>query len=438
MTFLDSSLLYSGKTSTLDKIARISFWLYLFFVIFGTSEPFPSATYEREQIITSNPLNQLLSLLFLASVISLWGKQDEVLAFIKREKFLTLLLVWMLISVTWSLYPSVSLKRWISLLGETVICFAALIRFKWSEEALRYFRSILFIYLPLSLLSVLFVYEATQWEFPAWRALTPTKNNLGQLMLFSIIVWLAIIPYNKGRAINVLHFAMLGMAAILYLGARSTTSFLVGLILLLLLGTYYAARWIGTPGLARFYGTSVVLTGGGAMLLILLFAPDYLAQFFGFFGKDMTFTGRVELWDTVYTMVLDRIWIGWGIGGFWVMDGSHLRPLFEQFVWIPNQAHEGYIDMLSQTGIVGLALLVGMIVGYFRRLTLLSKKQVWKWLFLAILILNFQESVFFRPRNPGHFLFIFSYVALFVDAYKERNESNQVTLGPVEARNLEI
>ena len=376
--------------------------------------------HQVETIATSNPVNQFLSILFVLSLISLWGKQEIIFSFIAREKFLTLFLLWALASVLWSAHTVVSFKRFINLFGECIICLAALVHFRWSDVALRSLRIVLIVYVPLSLLAILFVHEATQWEFPAWRGLAPTKNNLGQIMLFSIIIWLAIISYHKDQAVNILHYFMLGLTILLYFGARSTTAFMAGLVLLAVMATYYSARWIGTPPFARFYGTSVILTAGVMMILTIVFARDFLVQFFGLFGKDLTFTGRIELWGSVFTLTLDRIWTGWGIGGFWVMDAAHLQPLFDQFVWIPNQAHEGYIDILNQTGIPGLSLLICMIMIYFKNVTRLNRSQVWKWLFISVLILNLQESGFFRPRNIGHFFFIFSYIALFMDLSQER------------------
>jgi O-antigen ligase len=301
-----------------------------------------------------------------------------------------------------------------------VICLAALLHFRWSEEALRPFRTILFLYIPLNFLAVLFIPEATQWEFPAWRGLAPTKNNLGQIALLSLILWIGIVPYHRHRAINVLHYTWLGMTACLFVGARSTTAFLVGIVLLGLLGTLHAGSLLKQPMVARVYAAALVV---GVLVIgaaVVIGAPDVPVAFLSLFGKDMTFTGRVDLWREVLSMMEGKWMIGWGIGGFWVMDSPHLTPLFEFFPWLPNQAHQGYIDILNQTGIVGIALLLAAIAAYFRRLAQLEKGQIWKWVLIGLLVLNFQESVFFRPRHIGHFMFIFSYIALHVDLLKER------------------
>lgn len=424
MRAIEHAVTSSPTTTTYEKWARGAFLAYLFFAFFGTSAPFPGLESAPSEISTSNYVNQSLSLLFLVSLLSLVGKHEQVVAFVRREKILTLFLGWCLLSIVWSPYPVVSLKRWFTLFGEVIICLAALLHYRWSEEALRPIRTILFAYIPLSLLAVLFVHEATQWEFPAWRGLAPTKNNLGQITLFSLILWLGIIPYHRGKAINVVHYVLLVATAVLFIGARSTTSMLTGGVLLGILGAQYAGVWLKQPLIARFY-TGVLLLGAVSIGVMVVYgAPELLESFLAFFGKDLSFTGRVDLWQVVLAMTEGKWLLGWGLGAFWVMSSPHLAPLFEAFPWVPNQAHQGYIDIISQTGLIGLFLLIAMIVAYFKRLGSLEKRQIWKWLMLSLLVLNFQESLFFRPRHLGHFLFIFSYLALHVDLIKEHERAH--------------
>ncbi|MEM8488794.1 MAG: O-antigen ligase family protein [Bacteroidota bacterium] len=422
----------SEESSSMAKLARVSFCIYLFFVFFGTSLPFQPSMQERAatgDIGGSNMINQLLSLLFVASFLSLIGKQQQVFDFIRKEKFLTLFLLWSLLSITWSNYPVVSLKRWITLFGEAVICLAVMVNVKWSEVALRYFRVILSIYLPLTILSVIFVPAAIQWEFPAWRGLAITKNNLGQVALFSVIVCLAIIPYNKGRAVNYWHYMLLAIAFVSLIGAQSTTNMIVGAFLVMIVVSVYVANMANLGAMSGFFSFTMIAGFIAVVAIVTIWAPAITASILGLAGKDLTFTGRVDLWATVIRMTESKIFTGWGLGGFWIMDSRHLIPVFEEFVWIPNQSHQGYIDILNQTGIVGLGLLVMMALSYIKNTSKLNKKNVWKWLFFGVLVLNFQESVFFRPRHIGHFVFLFAYVAFFTDLLKEQKAKKESIFG---------
>ncbi len=407
------------REQVLDLLARSAFFVYLFFIFFGTEKPF-DVSLQNQVVPTSNALNQSLSVLFLLSFISLWGKLHQVVDVVRQEKFLALFLGWVVVSITWSDYPMVTLKRSVAVLGESIICLAFLLRARWSSDALRYFRVVAGVYIVLTLVSVV-VYPqgAIQWEFPAWRGLSPTKNNLGQISLFSIVIWLSVVAYNRGRLQNVGHYVLLFLSIVALLGARSTTAFLVAAFLLMVAMLMRLGGLSGSRTVAIVYTTVVTVTNVALALYIFVFTPDFLAALFGVFGKDMTFTGRVDLWETVLTMTRDRMWQGWGFGAFWVMDGPHLTRLFQQFIWIPNQAHQGYLDVYNQTGLIGLVLLLGMILSYFRGVARVRTRQVWFWLVIAILVFNLQESLFFRPRHIGHFLFLFSYLALHTDALRE-------------------
>lgn len=407
------------REQVLDLMARSGFFVYLVFIFFGTERPF-DVSLQDQVVPTSNILNQSLSLLFLLSFISLWGKLRQVVDVVGQEKFLALFLGWVVVSMAWSDYPVVTLKRSVAVLGESIICLAFLLRARWSSDALRYLWIVAGVYIVLTVASVIIYPQgAIQWEFPAWSGLAPTKNNLGQISLFSIVILMSVVAYNRGRIQNALHYVLLVLSIVALVGARSTTSFLVCAFLLIVGLLVRLGALSGSRKVAVVYTTIVTVTGVTLALFVFIFTPDFLAALFGVFGKDMTFTGRVDLWEAVLAMTLDRMWQGWGFGAFWVMDGPHLTRLFQQFIWIPNQAHQGYLDVYNQTGLIGFVLLLGMIAGYFRGVARVRTRQVWFWLVIAILVFNLQESLFFRPRHIGHFLFLFSYLALHTDALRE-------------------
>lgn len=417
MNTLNSTISYYAQENTLAKWASFSFGMYLFFVFFGTSKPFPDTVPDTG---SSNFYNQLLAVFYVISLGTLWGKQDEVLAFIRKEKFLTLLMLWALASVFWSMEPITSLKRWVGLFGELIVCLAALLHFRWSEVALRHFRVILALYFPLTILSVIFVPGAMHIAADAWRGLEDSKNNLGQIAIFGSLIQIAIISFHKNFRSNIGHYFLLALALISLAGSKSTTSLLIGVVCLLILGVWHLGRLIKSGKIAVFYAVILIIGMGAIAGIISFFAPEIPAWFFGLFGKDLTFTGRVELWQTVLRMTEGKEWLGWGLGGFWIMDSPHLLPVFQEFVWIPNQSHQGYIDTFNQMGFVGITLLLLTIASYFGALIRLQRRHVWKWIFFGLIVLNFQESIFFRPRHVSNFLFVFTYLALFTDLLKEK------------------
>ena len=82
--------------------------------------------------------------------------------------------------------------------------------------------------------------------------------------------------------------------------------------------------------------------------------------------------------------------------------------------WMMNEAHNGYLDALAQTGIIGLLLLgffvlSGFLIVLFARQRELQEPNVWKWfamyVTLGMLFGNITESGFFN--GPDWLIFVF-------------------------------
>lgn len=405
------------------NIARFSFTVYIFFVIFGTSLPFHEAATSVDEIATSNPVNQFVfSLLYLLSLYSLIGKGRQIWQLVKMEKFLTLLLFWMLCTVFWSDYFMVSLKRWIQIFGSVIICAGILLNTESIDDALSYMRGIFMLYLPLTILAVMFVPAAIQWEFPAWRGLAPHKNLLGQMMLFAVLVWLFEIRTSKFKS-KIIAIIFLGLSLIVFLGARSTTCFLVAAFIFMLMFLKNLGKLIGPAGVDKFFFGVIVLGSLTLIISIFLLAPDWIASLFNMFGKDMTFTGRIDLWERIFTISRQHFLQGCGFGGFWVMDSPNLNAIFQEFVWLPNTSHNGYLDLLNETGLVGLIILVFAVIFFFRKSAKSNRVDVGKWFVTAALLLNIQETTLFLQNVITSVAFLLGYLALFVDLGRNNFES---------------
>ncbi len=407
-----------------SKLAKISLFIYLFFVFFGTSAPFRERITDVEDITTSNPVNQIVfSFLYILSFISILPKRHSILQFLKTEKFLTFFLLWALFTVIWSDFPIVSLKLWIQMTGTVIILLSALLHLRSADEALPYFKAILILYIPLTFLSILLIPGATDWRFPAWRGLAPHKNMLGQVSLFSLIIWsFALRNRNMIKKIVVLLFLVLSF--ILLIGSKSTTSWLAAGLLVCLAGLWHTETVILRPTVGRFLAFTVFFSSLLILLLTFLLASDLVASALHFFQKDVTLTGRVHLWSVVFKETKKHLLFGCGLGGFWVPNSPAMDAIYQEFVWLPNQSHLGYLDILNETGILGISLFGFMVFFYFRTLGTVKKPHPWKWLVIAVLIVNVSESTLFGGNTLQEVLFIFSYLALYADLRREASTSS--------------
>jgi O-antigen ligase len=102
---------------------------------------------------------------------------------------------------------------------------------------------------------------------------------------------------------------------------------------------------------------------GAAMLtLVVLLILQSGDSVVGLLGRDITFTGRTELWEQLYRM--DKApWFGSGFDSFFL--GDRLKELWSRYWWRPNQAHNGYFEIYLNLGAAGLALFFAMLIwGY--------------------------------------------------------------------------
>ena len=402
----------------MSNLARLAFFLYMFFIIFGTSAPFQEVKISLEDASTSNPINQIaFSLIYFLAFLSLYPKRHQVVTFIHREKFLTIYLAWLLVSVIWSDYPFISFKRWIQIFGMVVVFVAVCLHMKSSEETFKYFRVLLTLYILLTLVSVTLVPAASMYDNTAWRGLASHKNILGQIALASVVVWGSHL-WDKQKRIQKYNLFFLILSMIVLVGSRSSTSLLTTVLLLIISGYLYLEKNVLRQKADRLI--YILLIGFfffGAMVILYL-SPDYIEAAFNFIGEDVTFTGRVELWADIFEYTKQHLFMGSGYAGFWVLNNPKLELIYYKYIWIPLQSHMGYLDLLNETGLIGFSMFLLMLFHYFRTLIKTDKNNYLKWFVITALFVNFQESTLFRIRLLTGVMFALAYIALFIDQMK--------------------
>ena len=189
-----------------------------------------------------------------------------------------------------------------------------------------------------------------------WVGFTYSKNNLGQLACFSSFYFFWIIREQNVVQKSITNILFLLLSIFLLFGSRSMTSILVFTMAFSLFMFYR----IKMP--PRFviiaYLFCIIFSG----LLIatfnqVVFQGELIESLFDLVGRDPTLTGRTDLWMDVLSLAADNLWLGVGYGTFWMENAGY--TLWDIYVWNPNQAHNGYIDVVASIGIVGLILMIG-------------------------------------------------------------------------------
>lgn len=102
----------------------------------------------------------------------------------------------------------------------------------------------------------------------------------------------------------------------------------------------------------------VAVTGTGAYVFYSEGVYDYLIPYLtrGNVESTATLTGRIPLWEVVFSQIQEHPWLGVGFAAFWSPQNY---PKMEQLVGFPVvSAHSGFLDTLLASGVVGLTFLL--------------------------------------------------------------------------------
>lgn len=399
-------------------VAKISFLSFIFFSFFGTSLPFRPKVEEVDEISSSNLVNQIVYItLFFTSLFALIPKKKEFFKILYEEKFLTIFIIWCTASIIWSDYSFTSFKRLFQIYCIINVTMVFLLYFNSERDLLQNIKYVLYPYLIISILSVVTIPGALDPNFRTWRALTPHKNVLGQIGVISTILCYMVYQYEKKFNGKILAIFMMTISVLLTVGSYSSTSIIILLIVMGFSFVFLTDKIFKPIGIRFTVSILIVIVLIIMVFAIMIVQPTLVEVITDLFGKDTSFSGRTDLWSYMMLEIAKHPIFGTGYQGFWIIENDSLLALYKIFVWLPNQSHNGYIDIWNELGIVGLVLFSLLVLNYFISLIKLNKKHIWKTFILISLISNWQEATFFRPGQLLSGMFIISYVMLFFELH---------------------
>ena len=322
-------------------------------------------------------------------------------------------LLWCGLTILWSEFRFVSLKRFSQVIIAVVIIITFLVHYQSPVPAFRILQRLIGIYLVLCALAIALVPAATDTE-GYWRGLTHGKNSLGQISLIGLLLWANGLR-NAPAARRLVIFGVMGLAGLLLLGSRSMTALLAAIFI----GTIALVKWLArrlvTVGMGRTF-VAWVLVWALAVILVVYLEPGVVDDLFNLLGKDATFTDRTSLWEVLIDEAKQHWLFGCGFDGFWVVEHKTVLQMYAtDFVWLPNEAHNGYLDLWNEIGVVGLGLFIGLVLRYFRYARYYAQAYDGRWLFLGVLMINLMESTLFRLNSVAGILFAFAYLSVTIE-----------------------
>lgn len=268
-----------------------------------------------------------------------------------RLPFLMGLLGVCVLSFTWSIDPGLTQRRSLAIIMTTIAGLYLGSRYSWQTMI----RAVALTWLILAITSfftgllVPSMGRAQEVHIGAWQGLFYEKNQLGGHMARAAFVgaFLALMD----RKYRSYWLGLAGLASLLVLLTTSKTS-LLGLLLgfsILGIGAWMK-RGINTGLVTLWVGVILI----GAFTATLIFAPELVFQVL---GRDMTLTGRTDIWITLIDFIEQRPLFGYGYGAFWSLDSNPGNWVRDTLEWDAPTAHNGWMEVTLALGLVGLFFL---------------------------------------------------------------------------------
>lgn len=274
-------------------------------------------------------------------------------------------LVWLLtgtaiISFLWSDFPDESLRKGITTLQTTYFGLYLASRFSLKQQ-LQMLAWALGIVAVFSLLFTL-AFPGAAIEAGAnagaWRGPFAQKNPFARLMVLGALVFL-LLALDGGRH-RYLLWGGFGISVLLILLTGSKTALVLLMTLIVLLPLYKALGWRDTTVIPLVI-TVILVTGSIAVLVVGNWENILLGL-----GRDPTLSGRTQLWEMALEKIAERPWLGYGYQAFW-RDGGAATVIWNAEGYRPPHAHQGFINITLDLGLIGLFLFVMiLIVTYVR------------------------------------------------------------------------
>jgi O-antigen ligase len=398
----ESPPLDAQPAARLDRLE----WLFFVFVLaYGAGAILPLLVMGPAPLQALRaPDNSLLLFIWAASylVFGLFALRhfDLLYVSLRQNPVLLALVALMLASSLWAESSALSLQHGVVVAIGTVI--GAYLGARFGAEGTTQMMAVALAIGLLASLPIIVLFPhlgiMTGIHRGAWAGAFVHKNQLGAMALLGFLVFLQMAAQHQGKARR-WWLGLAGLAVLLVLGSGSATA-LLGLVVL------PVATW-GLRLLRGPRGDLMLVTAWLAVIGVALvpIVPAVLPKALALFGRDLTLTGRTELWQLGFQSLWQRPLFGYGFDAFWEntspYGGVHIRSAVG---WLTPHIHNSWLELALQLGLVGVAL-YGLVLfralGRAARLFRATEKRA--YLFVAVFILylcffSVGEDVFL-PRN---------------------------------------
>jgi exopolysaccharide production protein ExoQ len=328
----------------------------------------------------------------------------RVLRAISQCKLALLVCGIVLASVIWSQEPLISLRNGLFYLVDTFFAFYLLTAFSLEELM----ELMMMLGTTLAILSAVMIVAFPQYglvqqtvHLNRWQGIFVGKNVASELYIFLLT------PVCNRRIFQPRCMLYAGIILLFIVMTHSVTAIVVLPVYVVFMMCLPFFRRLSLRSAAFLIAASILMTVLSAFLLIGM-AP----QLADFLGRDLTLTGRTGIWAILLQSVQKHPMLGYGYSAFWTgMDGES-GQLYMTLHWVFSYAHNGFLEILLQVGMIGVASVLLMLLKAIANAFVCVRNEDSAgvdWLvgvlFLTLLY-NFDEGTILYPHSLVSVIFI--------------------------------
>lgn len=407
-----------------DRAASIASWIPLIWVLIVCSRmvslwfvaPQFGDTYATME--EGSPVDRyIFASLEVVGLFIIVKRRLSISEFIRVNPVLAVLYLYCAISIGWSDFPFIAAKRFVKALGNIIMILVVC-----SEpNPFATFRAIIrrsaCVLIPLSIVLIKYYpslgrsYHRFSGELTV-TGVTTNKNSLGLLCVIVGLFFVWDLIYGRKRLPRMRQspevfsvLLLLGMTVWLLYNAQSSTAnycFCFGTIVMLIA----RKRGGNSPEkLFRYIAVSAFII----VPFLFFYGSTAVKGIVAMASHSETFLGRMSLWSDLVGMSTASPLLGNGYDSFWL--GPRLDHLWEENWWHPTEAHNGYVEVFLELGIIGLIGYVSLFYKTLSRVTETLENDLDYGVlrgsyYLTALLYNISESGI-KGLHPMWLIFLF-------------------------------
>ena len=400
-------------------------WLAIAWVFFGASRMMSQWLQTSnglggspDQYMEGSPWDRLLlSGIEIGALVVLWLRRRRVSQIMRENKAVVLFFAFCLVSIVWSDFPLVALKRWTKALGNISMVLLVLTDRHALSAMKQFFLRTGILLIVLSVLVIKYYpdygrgYNGFTWT-TYYSGVSTDKNGLGVIcLIFGLaILWQIVEVYrdkHEKRRTQLLMACLLLMAMNLWLLHMANSSTSLGCLALGSVILLITTR-SGKTKTVHVLASGILIFGAVAYLF-----PETYDSLVHLLGRNPDLTGRTDIWNDVLKIPFNPV-VGTGFESFWL--GTRQDYFWGRYYFHPNQAHNGYLETFLNLGWIGVVLLgAQFIAGYGNIITAVRRRMPAASFLFALLVVaaiyNMTEAAF-KVMHPMWIAFLFAIIAV--------------------------